>query len=49
MVTNYKSGFASRIRRSGGLDKVIQELAAKNNQSHSEVETKTVALETNKS
>lgn len=30
MVTNYKSGFASRIKKSGGLDKVIQDLAAKN-------------------
>ena len=49
MVTNYRSGFASRIKKSGGLDKVIQDLAAKNNSSHSVLETKTVALETNKS
>ncbi|PCH84668.1 MAG: organic solvent ABC transporter [Piscirickettsiaceae bacterium] len=33
MVTNYKSSFAKSIKRSGGLDNVIKELADKNERS----------------
>ena len=33
MVTNYKASFAKTIKKAGGLDKVIQQLAEKNKQS----------------
>jgi phospholipid transport system substrate-binding protein len=33
MVTNYKASFAKSIKRSGGLDNVIQQLAQKNKKS----------------
>jgi len=33
MVTNYKASFATTIKKAGGLDKVIQQLAEKNKQS----------------
>jgi len=37
MVTNYKGSFSSSIKRSGGLDNVIKDLAAKNKQSEEPV------------
>ena len=33
MVTNYRASFAKTIKRAGGLDKVIEQLAEKNKQS----------------
>jgi len=33
MVTNYKASFSKTIKKAGGLDKVIQQLAEKNKQS----------------
>ncbi|PCI22164.1 MAG: organic solvent ABC transporter [Piscirickettsiaceae bacterium] len=44
MVTNYKSSFSKSIKRSGGLDNVIKELADKNNKT--EEATKKLASET---
>ncbi|HIF18377.1 MAG TPA: ABC transporter substrate-binding protein [Cycloclasticus sp.] len=35
LVTNYRSSFAKSIKRSGGLDNVIKQLAEKNKQSES--------------
>lgn len=44
MVTNYKSGFANSIKRNGGLDKVIEDLAAKNKTSISKAETANIIV-----
>lgn len=44
MVTNYKSGFANSIKRSGGLDKIIEDLAAKNKASVSAAESENIVV-----
>jgi phospholipid transport system substrate-binding protein len=42
MVTNYKGSFSSSIKRSGGLDNVIKDLAAKNKLSEESSKTQDV-------
>ena len=46
MVTNYRGSFAKSIKKKGGLDNVIQQLAEKNKRSQAQAEANKLVIET---